>query len=292
MRAWSFVLAVVVLLLAGCVHPPLPGAKRIADGIFWKLRTLGEGERLSTDSDSVLVRVRMARLGAEPGSLFSTERWYGMQGIRPTVAGLLFGKMRQGDSVSVAIEAARVPWTVLGAAMPPAGTDTGWVALELSLLQQRSRAESRALAEALLSLRTEADEERILTAYLLGDPSWSEFLGVLYKLDTTRGRGEPIQSGDLITIAYTASFLDNGRVFDDTHRQPLTFRLGDPGQVIKGLEVAAHVLPRKGGKGRFIIPSKLAFGPTGSSSGIVPPWTPVLYEVEVVSVGPPAAGPA
>ena len=43
-----------------------------------KLRMLGEGEVLPTDSDSVLMRVRMARHDGAPGSLFSTEHWYGM----------------------------------------------------------------------------------------------------------------------------------------------------------------------------------------------------------------------
>lgn len=279
MRPAVGIAAALVLLCAGCSRSPLPGAKRIADGVFWKLRTLGEGERLSTDSDSVLMRVRMARLGAEPGSLFSTERWYGMQGVRPTTAGLLFGRMRPGDSVSVAIEAARVPWTAFGTTAP-AGADTGWITVELALLRQRSHAESRAIAEALRPMRTEHDEMRLLADYFKGDSTWSEFLGVHYKLDGPPGA--PVQSGDLVTIAYRASFLDNGKVFDDTHRQPITFRLGDPGQVIKGLEVAVHLLPRNGGRGRFLIPSELAFGPGGSSSGIVPPWTPVLYEVEVI----------
>ncbi|MFT3885524.1 MAG: FKBP-type peptidyl-prolyl cis-trans isomerase [Flavobacteriales bacterium] len=47
------------------------------------------------------------------------------------------------------------------------------------------------------------------------------------------------------------------------------------------MEVALHVL-RFGGRGRFIVPAELAFGPKGSSSGIVPPWTPLLYDVEVL----------
>ena len=109
-------------------------------------------------------------------------------------------------------------------------------------------------------------------------------MGVTYVLDgPLEGSCPLVRSGDLVTIGYTASTLTDPHPIDDTYQtgQPLSFRLGDPGQVIKGIEVAVHLLP-KGGKGRFIIPSALAFGPAGSSSGIVPPWTPLLYRVEVL----------
>lgn len=271
------------LLLAACSSGPLPGSKRIADDVYWKLRVLGEGERTPTDGDSVLVRVRMAQWDKAPGSLFSTEQWYG-----PHTADLFFGRMREGDSASVAARAARIPWAALGASTPAA--DTGWIALELSVRDIRSQAERRAQQQAILDSRTPLDQERMLADFLQRTPGkWRTFMGVSYLLDSTRVKGRPVQSGDLLSVHYSASFLDNGHVFDDTHRggQPLTFRLGDPGQVIKGLEIAAHLL-RYGGRGRFVVPAELAFGPRGSSSGIVPPWTPVLYDVEVLE-GPATA---
>lgn len=280
--AW---MALVVLVLAGCSSGPIPGSTGIAEGVYWKLRTLGEGERVRSDSDSLLLRVRVAYLGAAPGSLFSTERWYGPHGA---AADLLFARMHVGDSASVAMAAGRVPWTELGAEAPV--VDTGWTVMELGLLRLRSQEELRAEQRARLAARTEEDQTRILHDFFAKEPRpWPAFMDVHYMLDSTRLSGRPIQSGDLVTLHYKAAFLDDGHVFDDTHRgpQPLTFRLGDPGQVIKGLEIAAHLL-RSGGHGRFVIPAQLAFGPTGSSSGIVPPWTPVLYEVDVVEAAPAA----
>jgi hypothetical protein len=38
-----------------------------------------------------------------------------------------------------------------------------------------------------------------------------------------------------------------------------------------------------------IIPSYLAFGSSGSSSGIVPPYTPVLYRMRIIEVIKPAS---
>jgi FKBP-type peptidyl-prolyl cis-trans isomerase len=188
----------------------------------------------------------------------------------------------EGDSVSMVARARHIPWAAIGAERG-ALADTGWIDLELSLFALRSREESRQLAEAARTARTAADEDSTLTRFFAGETDpWQRFMGVYFQLDRKNPRRPAIQSGQTVTIAYTARFLEGGKVFDDTHtsQQPLTFRLGDPGQVIKGLEIAVHLLPKKG-RGRFVIPSDLAFGAEGSSSRIVPPWTPVLFEVEV-----------
>lgn len=290
-RAGSILTLLALMTLAACSRSPLKGGKRIAENVYWRLNQLGEGEEPAGDSDSVFVRVRVARPAAPPGSLYSTERWFGMgPGLGTT---FLFRRLCQGDSATVLLPAKQVPWAALGASVPPPAADTGWVQLELSMREIRTPEESRARAKAALMARTQADEERIIRGFLGKDTiPWKEAMGVWYRLDSLAERGPRVQSGELVTLAYTASFLDNGQVFDEQGGAEggLTFRLGDPDQVIKGLEVAAHLLPAAGGSGTFILPSELAFGPKGSSSGIVPPWTPVLYRVTVVAkdAAPPA----
>ncbi|MCO5273772.1 MAG: FKBP-type peptidyl-prolyl cis-trans isomerase [Flavobacteriales bacterium] len=284
MKPLNYGAAVLALFLIACGRSPLAGGTRIADGVYWRLNTLGEGERAPSDSDSVFVRVRMARLNAPAGSLFSTERWYPMGSGRAMDS--YFNRLHQGDSATALLRSSLVPWAELGMQPPDPHRDTGWVQMELSLRLVRSLAESRELAHAALMARTQADEQRILEEFFTRDDRpWVRSMGVWYALDPAAGHGPRVQSAELVTLAYKASFLDNGRVFDDQsgRNAGLTFRLGDPGQVIKGLEVAAHLLPAHGGGGWFVIPAELAFGPDGSSSGIVPPWTPVLYRVDVVA---------
>ena len=278
--------ALATLLLIACDRSPFPGFKPIDDEVHFKLRMLGDGERLPTDSDSVLVRVRMALHGEAPGSLFSTEQWYGDIGTVLPPGSAQAISFHEGDSVSLIANAGRVPWEAIDRATVSVA-DSLYVDMELSLHALRSRAESRALAEELRMSRTAADEDSTLAHYFaVSTEKWQHFMGVSFLPDARNPKTPRLQSGQVVTIEYTASFLENGRLFDDTYstRQPLTFRLGDPGQVIKGLEIAVHLLP-KGGKGRFIFPSALAFGTEGSSSRIVPPWTPVLYEVEVTEAG-------
>lgn len=284
-------LATILVLLAGCGRSPFKGYKEVANDVHIRLRVLGDDDRVPRDSDSVLVRVRVARIGDAPGSLFSTERWYAhMNAVLPAGIPML----HEGDSLGVITRGHRVPWTSLGAAAPSVAVDTSWVAMEVSLRALRSPAESRRLALERDRSRTAIDEKMTLDRYL-ADTSvhWAEFMGVRYQLGA-KNLGRPvIRSGELVTVHYQAHSLVDGRLLDDTRRagQPLTFRLGDPGQVIKGIEIALHVLPH-GGRGRFIFPSALAFGAEGSSSGIVPPFTPVLYDIEVVEASGAEAIPA
>ena len=73
--------------------------------------------------------------------------------------------------------------------------------------------------------------------------------------------------------------------FDNTYgmEEPFVFNLGDPDQVIEGFETGLQLM-RKRGKARFIIPSQLGFGDKGSSTGIVPPFATLVYEVELKNV--------
>jgi FKBP-type peptidyl-prolyl cis-trans isomerase FkpA len=41
---------------------------------------------------------------------------------------------------------------------------------------------------------------------------------------------------------------------------------------------------KPGGKAKIIIPSYLAYGERGSSTGTVPPFTPVVYQVHLIEI--------
>lgn len=105
----------------------------------------------------------------------------------------------------------------------------------------------------------------------------------LYIKNLKNGEGKPIARGDIITIHYKGYFI-NRLEFDNTYKtMDFTFTYGSPGQVIKGLEMALKGM-KKGEKAKIIIPSQLAFGEEGSSTNIIPPFTTVVYELEIVNV--------
>jgi FKBP-type peptidyl-prolyl cis-trans isomerase len=106
----------------------------------------------------------------------------------------------------------------------------------------------------------------------------------IYYTELRKGRGEAPQKGQQLQIHYVGSFL-NGKIFESTYERglPMEFTFGEQGQVIRGLEAAISLL-KEGGKTKFIIPSHLAYGATGSSTGIVPPYTSVIYEIELLKL--------
>jgi len=93
-----------------------------------------------------------------------------------------------------------------------------------------------------------------------------------------------VKLGDTVVVHYEGHFL-NGKFFDSTRarKEAFQFVYGQQWQVIKGLENAIGMM-HEGERAIFIMPSDLAFGETGSSTGIIPPFTSLIFEVELVSV--------
>ncbi len=132
-----------------------------------------------------------------------------------------------------------------------------------------------------VDLDKEMVEQFVLKSYLKKHET--KGYGGIYVANIKDGKGKGIEVGDEITIAYKGYFI-NGLEFDNiSGRTAFTFAYGSQGQVIKGLEVAINTM-REGQESKIIIPSQLAFGEVGSTTLIVPPFTTVIYDLEVVKV--------
>jgi len=102
----------------------------------------------------------------------------------------------------------------------------------------------------------------------------------LYYIITQEGKGPKPKKGDTVYAHYKGTFLD-GKAFDDDRGKPFSFKIGAQ-QVIPGWDEGFALL-KKGSKATFIIPSKLAYGPRGSGK-IIPPYTPLVFEVELTDI--------
>lgn len=103
----------------------------------------------------------------------------------------------------------------------------------------------------------------------------------LYYIQTKAGTGKKAEMGKLVTVHYTGKLLD-GTVFDSSiGKDPITIQLG-AGQVIPGWEEGIAMM-KEGGKATLIIPSKLAYD--SYDAGMIPPYSTLVFDVEVVSVG-------
>jgi FKBP-type peptidyl-prolyl cis-trans isomerase len=132
-----------------------------------------------------------------------------------------------------------------------------------------------------LELDKEMVEQYVLTSYIKKNKA--KDLDGIFVENIKTGKGKEIKRGDEITIAYRGCFV-NGLEFDNiSGKTAFTFTYGSQSQVIKGLEIAINSM-REGQKSKIIIPSHLAFGEVGSTTLIVPPFTTVIYDLEIIKV--------
>jgi hypothetical protein len=126
-------------------------------------------------------------------------------------------------------------------------------------------------------------EKRLTNQYLQQNAGFKA-TGDIWKKQRKPGNGKkPEKFGNAMHITYEGFFL-NGTKFDSNGKdgQPFRYVRGVQWQLVSGLEKALATMS-EGEKAVFVIPSTFAFGTKGLAD-IVPPFTPVVYEVEVLKV--------
>ena len=102
----------------------------------------------------------------------------------------------------------------------------------------------------------------------------------MYYVILIEGNGPSPTATSKIKAHYEGKLLD-GTVFDSSYKRgkPLAFKLN---QVIRGWQEALQLL-QPGGKGIFLIPSRIAYGVDGFGPEI-PPHTPLIFTVELLEI--------
>lgn len=277
----------VLAILGGCDRSPYPHYKKIGEDLHLRLHSLGEGDRLARDGDSVLMRLRISEVEGAPGSLFSTDQWYAVEDLRESAFDELLIRMHEGDSMSLITSASLLPWNALIAEDTLQLAKYGALRTEVSMLSIRTVAMMEAEADRLRREDPQAYEQKLTFAFIdrLGS-NWQQWgtSDLHYTIQGIAMDTNAVKPGEIVTISYTGKLVEDGSVFDSSERNggPLTFRFGDKGQVINGIEIAIKLL-REGQEGDFFLPSEYAFGTRGVE-GMIAPCTPVLYTVRLESV--------
>ncbi len=113
---------------------------------------------------------------------------------------------------------------------------------------------------------------------------------------TEEGTGEKPVAGDTVQVNYTGALTD-GDVFDTSVKEvaeqnkiysamrpyePAKFAIGVR-QVIPGWDEGLLLLS-KGSKAKLIIPSELGYGERGDGRGVIPPFAPLVFDIELIDV--------
>lgn len=103
--------------------------------------------------------------------------------------------------------------------------------------------------------------------------------GLVY-LSLKEGSGAHPAATDTVKVNYRGTFLD-GREFDSSAKNggPASFPLN---QVIKCWTEGVQKM-KVGGKARLTCPAAIAYGSRGAG-GVIPPDTPLQFEVELLSI--------
>ena len=127
-------------------------------------------------------------------------------------------------------------------------------------------------------------EKKQIKAYLEENsvhPVIPDSLGIYWLEKPSESDAQKLMVGDLISVSYKGYFL-NGRLLE-TSPQQFDFIYGSPDQLIKGLNYVIRVL-KEGQNAKIVLPSPLAFGAEGNSIQTIPAFTPLLYEIKIISV--------
>lgn len=129
------------------------------------------------------------------------------------------------------------------------------------------------------------EEEKVAIQDYLADHDTLDFelkTSGLYYLDVEVGTGPQAENHDTAYMFYTMSFL-SGTVFesnkgtDDT----LIFPVNEGWLSVKGFDEAVTYM-KEGGKSKFVVPSSLAFGASGTY--YIASYTPFLFDAELVKL--------
>lgn len=254
------------------------------DGIYYKLITIGDTVDLPMAGNYVTTQLRYAT--TSDSVFFTGNRTF--QLTEPEFEGSIdecFLMLSIGDSASFIIDAEKFFTQTLQCQMPSFLSKGDMMKIDIRMNDIRTEEQYRQDKEEFLKWIEDFGEYEKLVLHnfiekqkIDVEPTESG----MYFINLYTGSGKPVEYGDIVTVNYEGRFL-NGKFFDSTvkRNQPFEFVYGTEMQVIPGLEDAIGRM-REGQRALIILPSDLAWGEKGSSTGIIPPFTTVIYEVELV----------
>jgi FKBP-type peptidyl-prolyl cis-trans isomerase FkpA len=283
----------IVFVFVGCWDSAFKGYTQTESGLYYKLITIGDGKKRPSIGDFLQLRITYK---TKKDSVFMDTYSSNVTGmvILPFNHSSFTGSfeegltaMNEGDSVSFIVDGSSLFKNFFKVQLPFFLTPGDVVKMDVKLNKILNKNEYMQNLEEFKSLLDDSDIEEQRKIHLFLDTCKAHFTffndGIYYE-PLNQGTGDNAEKGDVVKIHYKGYFLD-GRQFESTYDrgQSLEFKLGEQEQVLKGIEKALSLM-NEGAKTKFIIPSHLAFGESGSSTGIVPPYSTLIYEIELLSI--------
>jgi len=288
MKILSFLpLLIMLVILAGCGrYSKYPGYKKADHGIYYQLHAIGEDTAKAYPGD--YITVNLTYLTLQDSAFFRGTRKF--QVTKPAYDGAIdecFSMLAEEESATFIISADDFFSRTLQARRPGFIDPGSPMKVRVEMIEIQKEKEYLKEKEAFLSwIKDFGDYEKVILQQFIREEKLSvnPLPSGIYYLNMRPGTGKKVEQGDTVTVNYEGRFL-NGKFFDSTvkRNQPFQFVYGTEWQVVKGLEEAIGMM-KEGEKSLVILPSDLAFGSEGSSTGMIPPFTSLIFEVEILKV--------
>lgn len=274
-------------MIVGCRENHYPEYSEVGDGDFYyKLLIFGENREKPKVGDYITADIAYQTM--DDSVFFRGKRTF--QLTKPQFDGSIeqcFMMLAEDDSASFIISADSLFKRTLEAQLPSFIPENSHMKVGIRMHMIRSEKNyKREKKEFLAWIKDFGEYEQTVLRHFIEEqkidiePTESG----MYFIPLKQGNGRAVKKGDIVTVSYEGKFL-NGEFFDSTvkRNQPFEFVYGTEWQVIEGMEEAIGMM-REGDSALIILPSDLAWGADGSSTGIVPPFTSVIYEIELLEV--------
>lgn len=261
----------LLLLLFACGKPESE-FKALDNGVQLKLLTFGETEKPFDDDYFVRATIQLV---SNKETIYQQDE-YSILNLDKSPFENLIAELSEGDSAYFKMPSAYLK-TLSFNINTDGAIDTldGYIKIHEYLTNEER-------TNYLTKNDPELLEQLSLKKYLSSLKGIKTKKGVSIKT-IQKGSGDTVEIGKTLSLKYKASFI-NGIEFDNTYYiQNFEYKYGTPNQLIEGLEIALSEMKNKE-KAKIIIPSQLAFGDEGSSTGIVPPFTTVVYDLEIIDI--------
>lgn len=274
----NILVLVLVVSLSACKEKAKE-FKQFSNSISYKYLKFGEPEVVDSEATLELKLIVFDQNGDD--TLHYVNDYHYFVSPKPHPLDSVFRNFSLGDSVLLKVNRAVFNdyfkfYKVLQA-------DTGTVLLSMSLINSYNQQKGEMAMQEAISKR-EVEEQVKLKRYVNSLVGKVDTLKGVYRQILIETDSTTIRFGSQVSIHYKGYFLD-GYVFDNTYEKAITpsFTFGQEYQMIDGLQTALSGR-KEGERVKIILPSRHAFGEEGSLAGIVPPYTAVIYDVNIIKV--------
>ena len=288
MRKFNLMLlmTMMVFLFAACNNETkFPGfEKDQTTGLYYKFHTTGTDTTTANIGDMMDVHMTYRTMN---DSVFGGSQIepFKVPMMEETYKGDVFNAlamMHIGDSATFVMNTDSFFMKTVGAPRPVFLDSASSFYLDIEVVNIKSKAQMEKEAQEQAAQMAAMEQEALAKYLVENNITVAPDENGLYIIENKKGKGPAIEVGNFIEANIIATAL-TGDKFIDTYAEnkPYTLEVGT-GQLGNGFEVAIKQM-KKGGNLTLIAPSPMAFGERGIQ-GYIPPFSPVVYEIEIIKV--------